>query len=42
MLTDGQTDDAGVTGILLARLSAFGSDELKIQLIPGENVFAVQ
>ena len=27
--TDGQTTDAGVTGILLAHLGAFGSGELK-------------
>ena len=30
MLTDGQTTDAGVTGILIAHLRAFGSGELKI------------
>ena len=29
MLTDGQTTDAGVTGILIAHLGAFGSGELK-------------
>ena len=27
--TDGRTTDAGVTGILIAHLRAFGSDELK-------------
>ena len=38
MLTDGQTDDgrrttdAGVTGILIAHLGAFGSGELKSRL----------
>ena len=30
MLTDGRTPDAGVTGILIAHLGAFGSGELKI------------
>ena len=30
MLTDGRTTDAGVTGILIAHLGAFGSGELKI------------
>ena len=29
MLTDGRRTDAGVTGILLAHLGAFGSGELK-------------
>ena len=29
MLTDGWTTDAGVTGILIAHLGAFGSGELK-------------
>ena len=29
MLTDGRTTDAGVTGILIAHLRAFGSGELK-------------
>ena len=29
--TDGRTTDAGVTGILIAHLGAFGSGELKIQ-----------
>ena len=29
---DGQTTDAGVTGILLAHLGAFGSGELKISI----------
>ena len=29
MLTDGPTTDAGVTGILIAHLGAFGSGELK-------------
>ena len=29
MLTDGRTTDAGVTGILIAHLGAFGSGELK-------------
>ena len=29
MLTDGRTTDAGVTGILIAHLGAFGSAELK-------------
>ena len=29
---DGQTTDAGVTGILIAHLGAFGSGELKIQI----------
>ena len=28
---DGQTTDAGVTGILIAHLRAFGSGELKVQ-----------
>ena len=28
--TDGRTTDAGVTGILIAHLGAFGSGELKI------------
>ena len=28
--TDGRTTDAGVTGILIAHLEAFGSGELKI------------
>ena len=28
MLTDGRTTDAGVTGILIAHLGAFGSGEL--------------
>ena len=28
---DGRTTDAGVTGILIAHLGAFGSGELKIQ-----------
>ena len=31
MLTDGRTTDAGVTGILIAHLGAFGSGELKIE-----------
>ena len=30
MLTDGQTPDAGVTGILIAHIGDFGSGELKI------------
>ena len=30
MLTDGRTTDAGVIGILIAHLGAFGSGELKI------------
>ena len=30
MLTDRRTPDAGVTGILIAHLEAFGSGELKI------------
>ena len=29
MLTDGRTMDAGVTGVLIAHLGAFGSVELK-------------
>ena len=29
--TDGRTTDAGVTGILIAHLGAFGSGELKIK-----------
>ena len=29
---DGRTEDAGVTGILIAHLGAFGSGELKISL----------
>ena len=33
--TDGQTD-AGVTGILIAHLGAFGSGELKIKITPRE------
>ena len=32
MLTDGRTTDAGVTGILIAHLGAFGSGELKSHL----------
>ena len=32
MLTDGRTTDAGVTGILIAHLGAFGSGELKMKL----------
>ena len=31
--TDGRTTDAGVTGILIAHLRAFGSGELKTQLL---------
>ena len=32
--TDGRTTDAGVTGILIAHLGAFGSGELKrVQLV---------
>ena len=34
MLTDGRTTDAGVTGILIAHLGAFGSGELKRQALP--------
>ena len=30
--TDGRTTDAGVTGILIAPLGAFGSGELKIDV----------
>ena len=30
--TDGRTTDAGVTGILIAHLGAFGSGELKMSL----------
>ena len=30
--TDGRTTDAGVTGILIAHLGAFGSGELKISV----------
>ena len=30
--TDGRTTDAGVTGILIAHLGAFGSGELKIYI----------
>ena len=30
--TDGRTTDAGVTGILIAHLGAFGSGELKINI----------
>ena len=30
--TDGRTPDAGVTGILIAHLGAFGSGELKIKV----------
>ena len=33
MLTDGRTTDAGVTGILIANLGAFGSGELKTNII---------
>ena len=29
--TDGRTTDAGVTGILIAHLGAFGSGELKMK-----------
>ena len=33
MLTDdGRTTDAGVTGILIAHLGAFGSGELKMEV----------
>ena len=31
--TDGRTTDAGVTGILIAHLGAFGSGELKTLLV---------
>ena len=31
---DGRTPDAGVTGILIAHLGAFGSGELKIPHVP--------
>ena len=31
--TDGRTTDAGVTGILIAHLGAFGSGELKSDLL---------
>ena len=31
--TDGRTTDAGVTGILIAHIGAFGSGELKSSLI---------
>ena len=31
--TDGRTPDAGVTGILIAHLGAFGSGELKIHTL---------
>ena len=31
--TDGRTTDAGVTGILIAHLGAFGSGELKSELV---------
>ena len=31
--TDGRTTDAGVTGILIAHLGAFGSGELKIFIL---------
>ena len=46
MLTEGQTD-AGVTGILIAHLGAFGSGELIIFLIPqnlcsSEHLLALQ
>ena len=34
---DGRTPDAGVTGILIAHLGAFGSGELKME----ENEFCV-
>ena len=37
MLTDGRTTDAGVTGILIAHLGAFGSDELKIFIKCAQN-----
>ena len=33
MLTDGRTPDAGVTGILIAHLGAFGSGELKMRVM---------
>ena len=33
MLTDGRTTDAGVTGILIAHLGAFGSGELKTIIV---------
>ena len=32
-MTDGRTTDAGVTGILIAHLGAFGSGELKRDII---------
>ena len=47
--TDGRTTDAGVTGILIAHLGAFGSGELKIVKLPlhenlhineNENIFS--
>ena len=40
MLTDGRTTDAGVTGILIAHLGAFGSGELiSAETLLDENMF---
>ena len=44
MLTDGRTDgrrttDAGVTGILIAHLGAFGSGELKSRILKKANLY---
>ena len=36
--TDGRTTDAGVTGILIAHLGAFGSGELKIVTLKGAHL----
>ena len=38
MLTDGRTTDAGVTGILIAHLGAFGSGELNSNKNTGNNL----
>ena len=35
---DGRTTDAGVTGILIAHLGAFGSGELKMM---GKKIFTI-
>ena len=39
MLTDGRTPDAGVTGILIAHLGAFGSGELIKHVTAGAGPF---
>ena len=40
--TDGRTTDAGVTGILIAHLGAFGSGELKILAYMGFFLFSLE